>query len=206
MMTLATITAKKTYTFDEYLQLEEKAKYKSEFRNGKIMPMPHGTAIHALIIGSLYFYLKQSTKLSNLKSLACNSEMRVFIEAINESLYPDGSLIVGESIFYKKNKAITNPSIIFEVLSESTEGYDRGGKFRKYKHLASFQEYVLIEQSQPAIDVLYKREDGVWEMTSFIGLDEVLELKTLDIKIPLKDIYEDVLDSLSLPQYKIDLE
>lgn len=106
---------------------------------------------------------------------------------------------------FKKNKAITNPSILFEVLSESTYRYDKGEKFRKYQLLPSFKEYVLIEQDSPVIDVLVKKENGKWEMSSFIGLDDVLELTTLDIKIPLSDIYEDVKD-LSVPQYKIDLE
>ncbi|NJN78155.1 MAG: Uma2 family endonuclease [Saprospiraceae bacterium] len=105
----------------------------------------------------------------------------------------------------KKIKRLKNPTILFEVLSDSTMGYDRGEKFRKYKHLASFREYVLIEQDQPAIDVLYKNDDGIWEMHAFIGLDDALELRSINVKIPLSDIYEDAKD-LVLPQHKIDLE
>jgi Uma2 family endonuclease len=98
--------------------------------------------------------------------------------------------------------AITNPSILFDVLSDSTGSYDRGEKFRKYKHLSSFREYILIEQDQPAIDVLYENE--IWEMHSFIGLDDVLILRSINVRIPLSDIYEDA-KNLVLPQHKIDL-
>lgn len=197
--------ADKKYTFEEYFKLEENAPFKSEFRNGKIIAIPNGTNEHGLIIGSLHFYLKLALKKLTQETLVCNSEIRVFLMAINESLYPDASIVVGARENYKKNKAITNPAIIFEVLSDSTEGYDRGEKFRKYKHLPSFQEYVLIEQDQPVVDVFHKKENGAWEMNSYIGLEEMMILKTLDIKIPLADIYEDVED-LHLPQYKMDLE
>lgn len=118
---------------------------------------------------------------------------------------PDCFLILGDIEYFKKDKAMMNPTIIFEVLSDSTGNYDRGKKFKKYQHLPSFVEYVLIEQDTPSIDVLVKKETGVWEMTSFTGLEDTLALNTLDIKIPLADIYEDVKD-LNLAQFKMDLE
>ncbi len=194
----------KTYTFDEYFKLEEQANYKNEFQNGKIVPMSSGTINHALIISSLHFYIKAAAKQLEQQTLVCNSEMRVYIEAINESVYPDCCIIIGERETFKKTKAIKNPTIIFEVLSKSTGNYDRGAKFRKYKNLPSFQEYVLIEQDQPAIDVVHKNENGVWEINSFVGLNNTLALNTLDVKVALSDIYEDV-ENLNLPQSKMDL-
>jgi Uma2 family endonuclease len=195
----------KTYTFDEYFELEENAPFKSEFRDGKIYPMSNGTNEHGLIAGSLYFYLKAAIKSQKLNALVCTSEVKVYLKQLEEGIYPDCFIIIGERQNHKKNKAVTNPSIVFEVLSNSTGNYDRGDKFRKYKLLPSFQEYVLIEQDQPAIDVLHKKENGVWEIHSFMGLDDVMELNTLDVKIKLSDIYEDI-ENLSLPQYKMDLE
>jgi Uma2 family endonuclease len=192
----------RVYTFDEYFKLAEKAPFKTEFLNGKVRSVPNGTINHVAICGSLYFYLKTAIKVSKIKALSALSELRIHIEPINESTYPDYSIILGEPEYYRKDKAITNPSILFEVLSDSTGSYDRGEKFRKYKHLSSFREYILIEQDQPAIDVLYKNE--VWEMQSFIGLDDILILRSIDVKIPLSDIYENA-KNLVLPQYKINL-
>jgi Uma2 family endonuclease len=193
------------YTFDEYFELEEKAPFKSEFLNGKVRLMPNGTTNHAVICGSLFFYLKTAIKNMKIKALAAFSELRIYIEPLDISVYPDCSIILEEPKYYQKDKAVKNPAILFEVLSDSTGSYDRGEKFRKYKHLSSFREYVLIEQDQPAIDVLYKNENGVWEMYSYIGLEDVLKLRSIDVKIPLADIYEDAQD-LVLPQHKIDLE
>lgn len=193
------------YTFDEYFELEEKAPFKSEFLNGKVRPMPNGTTNHAVICGSLFFYLKTAIKKIKIKALAAFSELRIYIEPLDVSVYPDGSVTLGEPKYHKKDKAIKNPTILFEVLSDSTSGYDRGEKFRKYKHLSSFREYVLIEQDQPAIDVLYKNDNGIWEMRAYVGLDDELELLSIGVKIPLADIYEDAQD-LVLPQHKMDLE
>ncbi len=193
------------YTFEEYCDFEEKSAIKYEFRNGKIMIMSGGTTDHATIIGNLYLYLRLGLKLLPNKCYALNSENKIFIKAINEGFYPDGGIVIGQRDFYKKDKAITNPAVIFEVLSDSTGNYDRGDKFRKYKLLPSFQEYILIEQDQPVIDVLSKNKNGKWEMETFIGLDDVLKLNTIDISIKLSDLYEDV-ENLHLPQTKIDLD
>jgi Uma2 family endonuclease len=193
------------YTLDEYFELAEKAPFKTEFLNGKVRLMPGGTINHGTIISNVNFQLRIATKKLEQKVRVYNSEIQIYIKPLKTGTYPDGSVVIGESEYFKKDKAITNPAILFEVLSDSTGGYDRGEKFRKYKKLASFQEYVLIEQDQPVIDVLYKNEDGIWEMHSFIGLEDELELRSINVKIPLSDIYEDAKD-LVLPQHKIDLE
>lgn len=193
------------YTFDEYFELEEKAPFKSEFLNGKVRHNPGGTINHGTIISNVNFQLRIIAKQLKQAVRVYNSEIQIYIKSLKSGAYPDGSLVVGESEVFKKDKAITNPTIIFEVLSDSTVGYDRGKKFRKYKYLSSFREYVLIEQDQPAIDVLYKNENGVWEMRTYVGLDDELELLSIGVKITLADIYENTQD-LVLPQHKIDLE
>lgn len=195
----------KLYTIEEYFELEAKTPFKSEFNNGTIKPMAGGTTNHGTIIGNIYFHTRMAVKALRQKVRVYNSEIQIYIKAINSSTYPDGSIVVGESQKLKKNKAIMNPTIIFEVLSDSTGNYDRSEKFRKYKNLPSFVEYVLIEQDTPAVDVLHKKENGAWEMNSYFGLDDVMTLNTLDIKIALADLYEDTED-LVLPQYKMDLE
>lgn len=182
----------KHYTFDEYFELEEKAPFKSEFHNGKINMMPNGTTDLGKVIGSLFFYLKLALKSMKIQTFVGTSEIKIFIKEIKTGLYPDIFVAVEPITYYKKNKAITNPTIIFEVLSDSTGNYDRGEKFRKYKHLPSFVEYVLIEQDQPVIDALHKKENGAWEMNTYMGLEDVLILTTLNVKIPLANIYEDV--------------
>lgn len=195
----------KLYTIEKYFELEEKAPFKSEFNNGKIKPMPGGTTNHGTIIGNIYFQLRMAVKALSEKIRVYNSEVQIYIKDLDSSTYPDGSIVIGEVEKFKKNRAVMNPAIIFEVLSDSTGNYDRSGKFRKYKHLPSFVEYVLIEQDTPAVDVLHKKENGAWEMNSYFGLNEVLELNTINLKIPLADIYDDTED-LVLPQYKMDLE
>ena len=99
---------------------------------------------------------------------------------------------------------VINPILIVEVLSKSTESYDRGDKFHKYCSLPSFREYVLIDQYKPVIDILYREDASYWKMITTIGLDKSIYLNTIDAHIALADIYRNT-QNLAVPQFKLDL-
>jgi len=184
--------------------MEETTVFKSEFRNGKIIKMPEGTLSHNQIkitISSLLFML--SLKMKNFEPF--DSDQSVFIPDYNQSVYPDVTVIVGEPEIHESGQAITNPTLVVEVLSNSTSNYDRSTKFRKYQSLASFQEYVLIDQEMPIIDVLYKEGERDWRMKTYIGLEEEVYFKSIDVHLKIADIYQKVKD-LKDPQVSLEFE
>lgn len=191
------------YSSEEYFRLEEQAPFKSEFRNGKIYPMSGGTIEHNDISGNIYLLLRLIAKTLETTHRIFNSDQKIFIPAYNHGVYTDTCVVKGLPSRYEgETTAITNPMIVFEVLSNSTANYDRSAKFRKYQTLASFQEYVLIDQSMPIVDVLYKSEKG-WLMNTYIGLDTKVPLETLGVELAMTDIYENVND-LKNPQVSLD--
>jgi Uma2 family endonuclease len=122
-----------------------------------------------------------------------NSDQRIRIPANGLSTYPDVSVVCGEfQLDAQDREAIVNPRVIFEVLSKSTESYDRGKKFDLYRQLESLREYILVAQDEPHVERFVRQEDGSWLLNVYKGLDAVLELPTLACALPLAEIYEDV--------------
>lgn len=192
-----------TYSIQDYLELEYAAESRSEYRNGKIVAMSGGTLNHSNISARMLALLISGIGTKNC--IPYTSDARIFIEKANSFVYPDAMVICGPVEISEKDKnAVINPILVVEVLSKSTESYDRGEKFHKYCSLPSFKEYILIDQNQPVIDVLYKEEPGYWKMSTAIGLEKSIYLSTLDYTIPLKEIYKNVSD-LSAPQFRIDV-
>ncbi len=159
-----------TYTsYDEYLALEDArrdADAKHEWCDGAVYAMSRGTPEHARLIASISFHLTGALK---GRCTAFASDAMIFIERAQLSTYADASFVCGEvemKTAVKKGRslgvAITNPTIIVEVLSDSTERYDRDDKFRSYKQLSSFEEYVLISQDEPSVEVYRRDGDGQW--------------------------------------------
>ncbi len=179
------------YTLAEYLAREQTAVGKSEFYRGNIFAMAGGTAQHGEIAVNIVGGL-----LTRLRGTPCrpyNSDVQVYIPANGLVTYPDAYVVCGGKEFdLKAPNAITNPSVIFEVLSKSTENYDRSEKFQLYSQLDSFREYVLVAQDKPRAERFVRRDEGSWILTNFVGLDAVLELTTLGCSLPLAEIYEDV--------------
>lgn len=179
------------YSFRQYLALEEKAEYKSEFYQGEIFSMSGGTGDHSLIASNLIREVGIA-----LKGKACNmynGDFRVRIENADSGVYPDGMVICGPREYYKDRKdVVTNPTVVFEVLSESTAAWDYGGKFRKYQQLPSLREYVLVEQKEPQVVVFRKNPEGEWLVQSYGGLDAMVELKSLGVEVASREIYDDI--------------
>ena len=192
------------YTIKQYFELEEKAAFKSEFINGKIIRMTGGTFNHMALSGMLYFLLLGRFINSDKETTVVTSDFKIHIPNHNKMLYADGSVAIGEMEMYEKgNQAYENPTLIIEVLSKSTEKYDRSGKFRMYQTLPSFKEYLLINQDAPVVEVFLKIENNKWQMTSYVGLDKIVELDTLDIELKMSDIYKTA-KNLKDPQFAID--
>lgn len=191
----------KVYTLEEYFELEEKATQKSEFRNGKIIAMPEGTITHGIIIGNIFanLFINLADQYTVL-----NSEIAIYIPSHNHSVYADNCVVKGELEQHRnKNRAILNPIVIFEVASDSTEKYDRYGKFKKYQTLPSFQEYVLVEQDMPIVEVYLKNENS-WQSTTYIGLEETVKLECIGAALKMTDIYKKV-KGLLPPQMMLDV-
>ena len=135
------------YTPEEYLELEEKAPYKSEYRDGEIIPMTGGTGNHnkiTLAIAAILLYSLRRTKYEVFMG-----DMRLWIPEYREYTYPDVMVTDGKAIYTdKKNTTVTNPLLIVEVLSKSTKNYDQGEIFTFYRSIPQLKEYVLVEQNK----------------------------------------------------------
>ncbi len=188
-MTIA--TDKNIYSFAEYLQLEETAAYKNEYQDGEIVPMTGGTTDHNKIAGNFYFYLRLKLPQSHYKIFI--GDVKLWIAQYRQATYPDVMLIEGEPIYYETGQTtITNPKLIVEVLSKSTQNYDQGDKFLYYRSLPEFQEYILISQSRPYIMQYNKTEENKWLLTEYEGENASLSLTSVDFALSFQEIYEGV--------------
>lgn len=179
------------FTLAEYLAREQTAPCKSEFYRGHIFAMSGGTPQHSAVGGNIFASLR-----GRLRGTPCrpyNSDLKIRIPANGLITYPDVSVICGElQLDPQAPEAINNPRVIIEVLSKSTESYDRGKKFGLYRQLESLREYILVAQDEPHVERFVRQDDGSWLLTEFKGLEAVVELTTLNCALPLAEIYEDV--------------
>ena len=179
------------FSLEEYLLRESVAEYKSEFYQGEIFAMTGGTPTHNDISVNVVTSLKNALRGSGCRPSA--SDQRIRIPANGLCTYTDASVVCGDRKFDDKDKdAITNPVVIFEVLSKSTERYDRGKKFHLYRELDSLQEYVLVSQTEAQVERFVRQDDGNWLLTILKGVDAVLEFASLDVSLTLAEIYEDI--------------
>lgn len=174
----------------DYLALEEVDNEKYEFHNGEVVSMPGGTYQHSLIgsriIGLFYKYLALSTPSDEIVVLS--SDMRVNIPTYNRFVYPDVSIVRGKPIFADaKRTQLLNPTIIIEVLSESTADYDRSEKFEYYRSLASLEEIAFFAQDRSHAELFRKNTNGRWELIEIEN--GVVEFASVQANISLAEIY-----------------
>jgi Uma2 family endonuclease len=185
------LAARKYYSVGEYLAFEETAEFKSEFYQGEMFAMAGGTIDHNRIVNNISAALNQ--RLIPKKCEAFTSDVRLWIEAKDLFTYPDVMIVCNEIKFYPdRNDTITNPLVIFEVLSETTKNYDRGEKFVFYRTIPTFKEYVLIEQLPMHVEHFYIGEPGNWILTEYNQPEALLKLQQIDFQISLADIYQRV--------------
>jgi len=176
-------------TLDEYRSLSETAEERLEYRNGEIFVMSGGSHPHSLIAINIIVFL--SIALRDTDFQICGSDMRIWIPEFNCGTYADVLVINGEPEFTEhRTDEILNPLLIVEVLSPSTQGYDRGEKFRKYRSISSLREYLLISQSEPYIEHYSRSENAdIWQLQISDRLDQKLTLSSLNLEVPLTEIY-----------------
>jgi Uma2 family endonuclease len=178
----------KIYTPEEYLALEEKAEYRSEYINGEIFKMAGGTEAHIQISFNATSLL--ADKLRG-KCRAYQSEMKVWVEDAGTFFYPDVTVVCGERKFHNNRRDIVeNPILLIEVLSKTTEEYDKNDKFLTYQSIESFQEYTLISQHRAAVQQYARQTDGNWSYKATIGLDSKVYFESVDVELSLKEIYD----------------
>jgi Uma2 family endonuclease len=183
----------KLYTFEEYLRREEKAVEKHEFFNGKILKRGGKSATDSEITVNAMTALKIVTRPLSQKFRILTSDLKVYIESINIAVYPSTFIIFQEATFWQNRRdVIVNPLLIVEVLSPSTQAYDRLGKFDLYKLLPSFQEYVLISADKPSIETRFREEPDLWRIKTEVDINNQVPLRSLGVSISMADIYEDI--------------
>jgi len=191
-------TQPKTYlTEEQYLDIERQAEFKSEYFQGEMYPMGEPAAMagareaHVLIAGNLGASLH-----GQLRSRPCRmyaSEMRVRVGGAGLYTYPDVVVVCGEPQFLDDRRdTLLNPSAIFEILSPSTEAYDRGQKFELYRSLASLTEYLLVSTERVSVELFSRQPDGRWLMTAAQNLQDTIELPATGCRLLLADLYEKV--------------
>jgi Uma2 family endonuclease len=186
----------RTYTFDEYLAMEELDTEKHEYKNGEIVSMTGGTTEHNKIALNFAANLKMSLKKQNYSIFI--GDVKLWIPTYSEATYPDIMLIEGEPNYYGTSKTvITNPSLIVEVLSKSTQNYDQGEKFYYYRSIPEFKEYILISQYQCYVMQCYvmqfnKTNQNKWVLSEYRNDNSALSLQAVKFNISFEDIYENV--------------
>ena len=185
-MAVAQLT--KRFTEAEYLEIERAAEYKSEFFGGEIFAMSGGTPLHSLIATNLTAEFRN--KLKGKKCVPYNSDLRLKVEATGLVTYPDLSIICGAIQFAAgTDDTVVDPTVIVEVLSDSTEAYDRGKKFENYRQMPSLREYLLISQKEPRIEQFVRQENGQWLLRDAAGVESSLSLPSLNVTISLAEVF-----------------
>ncbi|MGK7876758.1 MAG: Uma2 family endonuclease [Xenococcaceae cyanobacterium] len=181
-------TEKPYYTPEEYLELEEKAEYKSEYRNGAIVPMAGGTTNHNRIILDFCTHLNLALRGQNAEVFT--GDVRLWIPRYRLYTYPDIMVIKGEPVYEGTGTTtVTNPWLILEVLSDSTKNYDQGDKFKYFRSIPDFREYILIDQYSFYAEQFAKIAEGQWIFNEYPGKNAVLALDSIDFQISFNDIY-----------------
>lgn len=182
---------KRKLTAADYLRIERAAEFKSEFYDGEMFAMAGASREHTFVkdnlVGELHARLKGGP------CRAVSSDMRVKVSATGLYTYPDVVILCGQPEFEDANgDVLLNPQIVIEVLSDSTEKYDRGAKFRQYQQIPSLREYVLVAQDQPLVERFTRQPGGGWLLTAAEGLDAELVLDSVPARVPLADVYAGV--------------
>lgn len=187
---MSSVAVEPRYTPEQYLALERKTEHKSEYVNGRIYAMSGASREHNLISANVLGELH-----AQMKGRPCEiyaSDMRVKVRDTGMYTYPDVVVACGEIRFEDAHvDTLLTPTVIIEVLSPSTEGYDRGDKFAHYRRLESLQEYILIAPDKGRVEQ-FVRQGQQWLLTEVSGLDAVLYLRSIGCEVALREIYDKV--------------
>lgn len=178
-------------TPQDYLAFERKSEIKHEYFDGEIFAMAGAKRNHNIVNQNLNGLIWQHLKNKDCESYS--GDMRVFVPETGLYTYPDLVVVCGEPQFQDDVlDTLLNPTLLVEVLSESTEGYDRGKKFQHYRSIESLQEYVLVSQDEAWIEKYVKRGGGFWMLSEAVGLDSSIEFSSIECKIALSEVYDKI--------------
>jgi Uma2 family endonuclease len=183
---------KQKYTLEEYLELDEKSEEKFEYWDGNVWTMNGASIAHNRIVRNFIRRLDE-----RLETKGCEvflSDVRIHVPKYPPYRYPDLAALCGKLDIKKVGnlEMLTNPQLIVEVLSDSTEGFDRGDKFSYYKSIESFTEYLLVAQHRPHVSQFIKQGDNFWNHTEYNDLEEAVSLRFAGCEIKLAEIYREV--------------
>jgi Uma2 family endonuclease len=184
---------KRKYTVEEYLRMEQAAVSRHEYHDGEILAMAGGTFTHSAIVSNVNRAVGNA--LVGKPCRAMDSNLKIGISRERRFVYPDVSVICGPPQFDLRDpsrQTVINPRLVIEVLSPSTEAYDRGTKFDRYRELESFEEYVLVAQDHPSVQTFFKQPDGTWLLTPYAGMEAIAKLRSLGVELTLTDVYAGV--------------
>ncbi len=173
-------------TLEEYLTADAVAERPLEYHDGEVFPMVDASLSHAMLLTNLSSCLG-----SRLIGSPCRSAALARVRVNSAKyVYPDLVVFCGQPTLASANDpSLTNPKVIFEILSPATEGYDYNGKFQLYRQLPSFEEYVLIAQDQPRVEVFRRLPDDKWVRSTYEGNESTAVIETIDVGIPLSELY-----------------
>jgi Uma2 family endonuclease len=187
-MTTQTVTY---VTPEEYLAAERLSETRSEYLDGGVFPMPGGSLNHNQITTNLVIELGTQLRASPCRVLGM--DLKVRMPDSRKFFYPDLAVVCGEPQFHDDRRdIITNPDLVIEVLSPSTEAFDRGAKFQAYRTIESLKEYLLVSQGTPLIEQYVRGDDGKWTLTTAAGLESSLALPSIECTLNLAAVYDKV--------------
>ncbi|HWS90734.1 MAG TPA: Uma2 family endonuclease [Pyrinomonadaceae bacterium] len=177
------------FTPEEYLDLERQSEIRHEFLDGTVYAMSGESLAHSIICFNLAGALHPQLRGTKCSGLSPNMKVRAGEAGLYA--YPDLAVFCGEAVFHDKHKdVLLNPTVIFEVLSRSTQAYDRGEKFERYKSIETLRDYVLVSQDRPRLEHFSLQPDGTWAHTELEGTDAALALDSINCRVALADIYD----------------
>jgi Uma2 family endonuclease len=188
-------------TPEEYLELERKSPERSEYFAGEIFAMGGASEPHNLVVTNVVAELRGQLKGRPCRTYA--NDMRVKVSPTGLYTYPDVVVVCGEARFEDAHRdTLLNPTIIFEVLSKSTEAYDRGEKFEHYRKLASLAEYLLISQDKVHVDHYVRQPDQQWLLSESGALEQRVALPAIGCELSLAEVYDKVDLSAAVPRQR----
>lgn len=174
---------------EEYLALERKAEYKSEYLHGEIFAMSGASETHNLVAGNIFGELRQQLKDGQCRTYI--SDMRVKVSSVGLYTYPDVVVVCGEPEFEDKEfDTLLNPTMLIEVLSPSTERYDRIAKSSYYRTIDSLAEHLLVAQDEVHLEQYSRQPDGEWLLSEYLTPDAVVNLPSIGCTLKLNDVYD----------------
>ena len=179
------------FTAEQYLDLERHTETRHEFLDGTVYAMSGASRAHSAICYNLAGITYR--QLSGTRCAGFSSDMKVRVGDASLFAYPDLAIVCGEPLLHDDHgDVLLNPVVIFEVLSRSTEAYDRGEKFERYKTIETLTDYVLVSQDHARIEHFSRQPDGAWSLTEVSGLDASLDLASINCRLPLAEVYDRV--------------